>query len=273
MAFDPTFLWTMRVVGASHLALGMAHVVLWRSFDWSNEVARLSPLTARVFAVHTFFIAFILVALGALAAGRPDLLASPSDLARLLVGGALVFWTLRLVAQPLVFDPVLLPGSPYRRPVRTVATLGFAAYVLVYAWAFARQLDWGDGPIAGLNLRAPATWARIGVALVWITFGLVFKVFGAVPRHERIVARILGEAVAPSVTRLIGLGEALIGVWVLSGVLLPWCALFQTLLIVAMNAIELRRSRDLLLAPVPMVLANTALLGLAWFAALAPSAP
>lgn len=120
------------------------------------------------------------------------------------------------------------------------------------------------------DLAAPTTWARIAVALVWLAFGLVFKVFRAVPRHERIVARILGDRVAPALTRLIGLGEALVGVWMLSGLLLPWCAALQTLLIVSMNAIELRRARDLLLAPVPMLLGNALLLSLAWYAALAP---
>jgi len=121
---------------------------------------------------------------------------------------------------------------------------------------------------ASFDFGAPSTWARIAVASVWLTFGLVFKVFRALPRHERIVARILGERIAPALTRLIGLGEAAIGVWVLAGLWLPLCALFQTILVVIMNAIELRRARDLLLAPIPMLLGNTILLGLAWYAAL-----
>ncbi len=119
------------------------------------------------------------------------------------------------------------------------------------------------------DLAAPTTWARIAVALVWLVFGLVFKLLRVVPRHERIVARILGDRVAPVLTRLIGLGEGLVGLWMLSGVFLPWCAALQTALVATMNAIELRRARDLLLAPVPMLLGNTLLLSLAWYAALA----
>jgi hypothetical protein len=118
------------------------------------------------------------------------------------------------------------------------------------------------------DFGAPTTWARLAVALTWLVFGLVFKVLHAMPRHERIVARILGDRVAPVLTRLIGIGEAAIGLWMLSGVLLPWCALLQTLLVATMNAIELRRARDLLLAPMPMLFANAALLTLAWYAAL-----
>jgi hypothetical protein len=118
------------------------------------------------------------------------------------------------------------------------------------------------------DFGAATTWARLVVAVVWIVFGLVFKLLRAVPRHERIVARILGERAAPVLTRLIGAGECFVGTWMLSGVLLPWCALAQTALIVTMNAIELRKARDLLLAPIPMVVGNAALLGLAWYAAL-----
>jgi hypothetical protein len=111
--------------------------------------------------------------------------------------------------------------------------------------------------------------ARVGVSLVWIAFGLGAKVLRLVPRHERIVARILGPAVAPLLTRLIGLGECLVGGWFLSGFEPIACALFQTLIVVIMNAIELWKARDLLLAPVPMVLGNTALLSVAWYVALA----
>lgn len=122
---------------------------------------------------------------------------------------------------------------------------------------------------APLDLHAPTAWARVAVALVWLVFGIGFKLLRGVPRHERIVARVLGDAVAPVLTRLIGVGEALIGLWVLSGLWAPWCVLAQTVLVVTMNALELRLARDLLLAPLPMVLGNLVLLGAAWFAALA----
>lgn len=121
---------------------------------------------------------------------------------------------------------------------------------------------------APLDLYAVTSWARIAVALVWLVFGVVYKFLRFVPRHERIVARILGDRVAPVFTRLIGLGEAFIGLWMLSGLFLPWCALVQSILVIAMNTIELRRARDLLLAPLPMVVGNVLLLAFAWFAVL-----
>ena len=113
-----------------------------------------------------------------------------------------------------------------------------------------------------------ATAIRVVVAGVWLVFGLGFKLLRLVPRHERIVARLLGERVAPWLTRLIGVGEILVGLWVLSAMAPTLCAATQTLLVVTMNAIELAKARDLLWSPRLMVLANVVLLAGAWWIAV-----
>jgi len=117
-------------------------------------------------------------------------------------------------------------------------------------------------------------WLRVALAAVWIVFGLVFKVAGLVPRHRLIVAAAVGEAAAGPVTLVVGCAEAVLGLWVLSGVRPRTCAAAQTLAIVGMNSVELAVARDLLLAPVPMLCANAVLLGVAWWLALnAPARP
>ena len=58
------------------------------------------------------------------------------------------------------------------------------------------------------------TWSR--TIVVGAVFGVAFKLLRLVPRHERIVARTLGDRVAPVLTRLIGAGEACVGLWMLS---------------------------------------------------------
>ena len=114
---------------------------------------------------------------------------------------------------------------------------------------------------------------RIATASVWILFGLVFKVLNVVPRHQAIVATILGAAVAGPVTLLIGLAETAMGIWILSRWRPRTCAAVQTIAIVSMNALELSLARDQLLAPLPMVCANSAFLAVGWYLALhAPSA-
>jgi uncharacterized membrane protein YphA (DoxX/SURF4 family) len=111
-------------------------------------------------------------------------------------------------------------------------------------------------------------WLRVALAAVWIVFGLVFKVAGLVPRHRLIVAAAVGEAAAGPVTLVVGCAEAALGLWVLSGVRPRTCAAAQTLAIVGMNSVELAVARELLLAPVLMLCANSVLLCAAWWIAL-----
>ncbi len=114
---------------------------------------------------------------------------------------------------------------------------------------------------------------RLGTALVWIVFGLGFKVFDLVPRHRAIVDAILGSKLAAPVTLAIGIGETGLGIWILSGRMPRTCAAVQTAAIVAMNALELTRSRGLLLAPMPMVCANAVFLAAGWYLALNTARP
>jgi hypothetical protein len=118
-------------------------------------------------------------------------------------------------------------------------------------------------------MRSMVYALRVATAAVWLTFGLGFKVLGLVPRHRHIVATILGDVVAGPATFLIGAAEAGIGVWILTGAHPVLCAAAQTIAIASMNALELARARDLLLAPVAMVCANTAFLAVGWYCAVA----
>lgn len=132
----------LRIAGGSLLVLSVLHVALWRTLDWSREAGRMTALNARVFFVHTFFIAFVLFALGALSLVRPDLLSTPSELARLLLAGIVTFWVARLVVQPLVFDRVMrgAPGWTGSRFVRVGANVVWLGYVAVYGAALLAQL-------------------------------------------------------------------------------------------------------------------------------------
>ena len=88
---------------------------------------------------------------------------------------------------------------------------------------------------------------RIFLALVWLVNGFICKVLNLVPRHEAIVARILGEEHAVLFTKLIGVGEIIIGLWVLSGKYRRLNAVIQIILILGMNMIEYFLAPDLLL--------------------------
>jgi uncharacterized membrane protein len=83
-----------------------------------------------------------------------------------------------------------------------------------------------------------------------------------------IVAAVLGERYAGLITVLIALGEAAIGVWVLTGIKARWCAGVQTGAIIAMNAWELTMAKEHLLSPMGMVAANAVFLSVVWYGAL-----
>jgi hypothetical protein len=148
-----TLLLLLRAAGGSLILLSLFHMVLWRALHWSDEVEKLSPLNARVFAVHTFFIAFVLAALGLLSLLEPELLLAPSRLARLLLIGVVVFWLVRLALQVTVFDRAMRQGWTRSPVVRIGALFAWAAYVAIYGAALFSQF----GP-AG----APCSWGRGG---------------------------------------------------------------------------------------------------------------
>lgn len=129
----------LRVGGASLVLLALLHIVLWRSLHWDRESERLSPLNARVFAVHAFFVALVLMGLGLLSLLRPELLLLPGELQRLILVAIVVFWFARLCLQSLVFDRVMTPGWTRSWFVRVGAHLLWAAYLALYGAALLRQ--------------------------------------------------------------------------------------------------------------------------------------
>jgi len=77
--------------------------------------------------------------------------------------------------------------------------------------------------------------------------GLFCKVLNFVPRHQEIVARILGGSHSKLFTLLIGLGEVSMAVWILSNKWMRLNAVVQILIIATMNALEFFLAPDLLL--------------------------
>lgn len=85
------------------------------------------------------------------------------------------------------------------------------------------------------------------IAAVWIVNGLFCKVLNLVPRHEQIVARILGDDYARPLTVLIGLAEVVMAVWILSVIKTRLNAIAQIVTVALMNTMEFFLVPDLLL--------------------------
>jgi len=95
--------------------------------------------------------------------------------------------------------------------------------------------------------RILSTVLRILISLVWLINGLFCKVVDLVPRHQSIVARILGTEHAGLLTKTIGFLEIGMFVWVLSGFKSRLCVIFQIIAVLSMNILEFWLAPDLLL--------------------------
>ena len=85
------------------------------------------------------------------------------------------------------------------------------------------------------------------IATVWIVNGLFCKVLNLVPRHEQIVARILGDDYSRVLTILIGLSEIAMAIWILSKFKSRLNAIAQIAIVGIMNTLEFILVPDLLL--------------------------
>lgn len=85
------------------------------------------------------------------------------------------------------------------------------------------------------------------IAAVWLINGLFCKVLHLVPRHEQIVARILGPDHAPFLTILIGCSEILMALWIISRYKQQLNTIVQITVVALMNIIEFILAPDLLL--------------------------
>ncbi len=85
------------------------------------------------------------------------------------------------------------------------------------------------------------------IAMVWLVNGLFCKILNLVPRHEQIVARILGAEHSKLLTIAIGCSEIVMAVWILSGLWKRLNALTQICIVATMNLLEFILVPDLLL--------------------------
>lgn len=138
---DATVTFLLRLLGLGLVALGPLHAVLGKVFDWRADARKLTPLNARVVLAHLLVVVFVLMALGSLMLVHPELLVEPSPLARLLLWGVTVFFSVRMLAQPFFFDPVLAVGLPWRTAARAVAWSGWIGIVAILVLTLMHQYD------------------------------------------------------------------------------------------------------------------------------------
>jgi hypothetical protein len=85
------------------------------------------------------------------------------------------------------------------------------------------------------------------IAAVWLANGLFCKVLNLVPRHQQIVADILGEQYSVVLTKAIGIAEIAMAGWIMAGIWPRLNAITQIATIAIMNVLEFILVPDLLL--------------------------
>jgi len=91
------------------------------------------------------------------------------------------------------------------------------------------------------------TLLNYAIAAVWLANGLFCKALHLVPRHEQIVAGILGDEHSRTITLFIGISETLMAVWIVSRIFPRVQAITQMAVVATMNALEFVLVPDLLL--------------------------
>jgi hypothetical protein len=109
------------------------------------------------------------------------------------------------------------------------------------------------------------------IAFVWLANGLLCKVLNLVPRHQQIVARILGDEHARVFTVLIGVAEVAMVVWILSGIRKRLNVLTQILVVATMNTLEFFLVPDLLLWGKANVVFAAVFIGLIYYNEFRPA--
>ena len=113
----------------------------------------------------------------------------------------------------------------------------------------------------------PPLWLlQAAVAAVWLYEGLWCKVLARSPHEFEVVEQVpfLAPSTSHALLRLLGVLEALLGAWVLSGWQPVAAALVQTGLLIGLNTSGIYFSRDRIPDPAGMVVKNAAFLVLAW---------
>ena len=76
------------------------------------------------------------------------------------------------------------------------------------------------------------------IAAIWLANGLFCKVLNLVPRHQQIVAVILGDNYSRTFTILIGFSEIAMAIWIVSSIKTRVNAISQIIIIATMNTLE-----------------------------------
>ncbi len=117
-----TLLFHFRLAGTLLILLGLAHLTFGRLLNWRSDLAKLSLVNRQIFLVHCFYIALLLIMLGALSAFGAQLLLEPQPLSRIVLAGSMLLWCIRLYIQWFFFDRSLWRENSFNKAAHVLLT-------------------------------------------------------------------------------------------------------------------------------------------------------
>jgi len=130
----------LLLAGLGQLLLAAGSLAIPRVLRWSEDLARVRPLTRQVFWTYAGYIWVTNFCFGVLSLLAPAALCDGSILAGAVTGFIACYWLARLLIQFLYFDRSSAPSGLIFQ-LAEVALVGlFLALTFVYGWALAVNL-------------------------------------------------------------------------------------------------------------------------------------
>jgi hypothetical protein len=123
------------LAGLGQLVLAAGSLALPRILRWSDDTAKLRPLTRQVFWTYAAYIWVTNICFGVVSTFAPEWLLDRSPLARVLTGYITVYWGARVLVQFFYFDRSATPPGAFHK-LAEVALVGlFVFLTAVYGYA------------------------------------------------------------------------------------------------------------------------------------------
>ena len=124
---------SLRFAGAGLILLALLHVPIGNHLRWREDAARLTPVNASIFRVHTFFICLVLVLMGLPCLFDPWVFLERSRAGCWIAWSYAAFWGIRLYVQWFVYPSDLWRGKPPEAMTHFVFTIVWAALTALFA--------------------------------------------------------------------------------------------------------------------------------------------
>jgi hypothetical protein len=136
MTIEPhTLLVHLRAVGVAMAALVAVNLYVPTRFRWREEMGRLSLLNRQIFQAHAVFLVLTLALFSVLLLTCGEALLEPTRLARALLIGLTIFWTLRMLMQWFFYSPRIWRGDRFNTAMHYLFSMIWIYVAAVFAAA------------------------------------------------------------------------------------------------------------------------------------------